>query len=160
MATKFSIRQEPGFYLNRDKSTLPQVPGIYVVYKCNYDPYIDRVDIIEPLYIGETQNIHERHNGTPEHPTNHEHYEDFVREAGGAEHICYGVVPMEEYSDEERKWIQDAMIIRQNPTINNGPEKYHYSHPAIDLTLQGFPNCWKTFHIFMPFNNSSEFELG
>lgn len=159
MATKFSIRQEPGFYLDRDKATMPKVPGIYVVYKCNYDPYTDRVEVIEPLYIGETQNIHERHKGNPEYPANHEHYDDFVREAGGADHICYGVVPMEEYSDEERKWIQDAMIFHQKPPVNAGPEKENYYHPVIDLTLQCFPNCWKTFHILIPFNNREEIVL-
>ncbi len=88
MPTNFKIKQSPGFYLDRDKATLPAVPGIYVVYKCDYDSFHDRVDVKEPLYVGETQNIRERHNGTPVHPKIHERDEDFIREAEGEGHIC------------------------------------------------------------------------
>ena len=159
MATKFTITQEQGFYLERDKITLPHIPGIYVVYRCDYDSSSGILEIKDVLYIGETQNVHKRHNGTPDHPKQHEHYEDFVREAGGADHVCYGVVPMEDYSDDNRIWIQDAMIFRQKPPINSGAEKDHYNHPAINLTLQNFPNCWKTFHVFMPFDYGDEVGL-
>lgn len=152
LATKFSIQQEPGFYLDRDKATMPKFSGIYVVYTCNYDSFSETVDVKEVLYIGETKNIYERHNGIPDQPTNHEHYDDFVKEAGGTVHICYGVIPMDGYPDEDRKWIQDAMIYSQKPPINDGNEKEHYTHPAIDLTLNGFPNCWKTFYIILPVN--------
>lgn len=142
-----TLTQSPGFYLDQDKATLPDVPGIYVVYKCDYDSFHDRVDIKEPLYIGESENIRERHNGTPEHPSKHEHYEDFVRAAGGEGHICYGIVPMQEFSDADRKRIQDAMIFSEKPTLNDAPEKTHYSHPPIDLTLLGFPSSWKSIKI-------------
>ncbi|MDE5793174.1 MAG: hypothetical protein K2I08_00455 [Muribaculaceae bacterium] len=159
MATKFTISQEQGVYLDCDKAYLPHIPGIYVVYSCDYDSSSGIAEIKDVLYIGETQNVNERHNGTPDHPKQHEHYEDFVRKAGGVEHVCYGIVPMEDYSDDTRVWIQDAMIFRQKPQINSGPEKYHYNHPAIDLTLQNFPNCWKTFHIFMPYDYGDEVGL-
>lgn len=150
MSKKFSIQQEPGFYLDLHKATMPSVPGIYVVYKCNYDSFMDTVDIKEILYIGETQNIYARHNGTPGHPSKHEDYNEFVSKAGGADHVCYGVIPMDEYSEEYRKWIQDAMIFSQHPPLNKGAEKNVYPHPPIDLFLNGFPYCWKTYHIHLP----------
>ncbi len=142
MPKNFKITQSSGFYLDKDKATLPEVPGIYVVYKCDYDSFHDRVDVKEPLYIGESQNIRERHNGTSDHPSQHDHYEAFVRAAGGAGHICYGIVPMEEFSAEERKMIQDAMIFTENPPINEGTVKEYYSHPSIHLALYGFPASW------------------
>lgn len=150
MSTKFSIYQEPGFYLDRDKATLPRIAGIYIVYRCNYDSFWDVVDVKEVLYIGESQNLYERHNDTHDFPKKHEYYKDFVDKAGGDDHICYAVIPMEEYSDDERKWIKDAMIFSQNPDINIAEEKIQYSHSSIDLSLNGFPNCWKTHRIILP----------
>ncbi len=143
MPQTIKIQQEPGFYLDRDRATLPEVPGIYVVYKCDYDSFHDRVDVKEPLYVGETQNIRERHNGTTEHPAKHEHYNDFIKEAGGEGHICYGVVPMPEFSEEDRKWIQDAMSFSEKPPLNEGSEKDNYSHASVHLLIEGFPTCWK-----------------
>ena len=147
MSTKFSIYQEPGFYLDRDKATLPHIAGIYVVYRCNYDSFMDVVDVKEVLYIGESHNIYERHNGTTDFPTKHENYKDFVDMAGGVDHVCYAVIPKEEYSDEERKWIQDALIFSQQPSINKDTEKNDYSHLPVDLLLIGFPDCWYIHHI-------------
>ncbi len=148
MPNNLTLQQEPGFYLDRDKATLPEVPGIYVVYKCDYDSFHDRVDVKEPLYIGESENIRARHNGTPDHPTKHEHCEDFVRAAGGEGHICYGIVSMPEFSAEDRKMIQDAMIFIEKPPLNEVPEKTNYSHSPIQLILLGFPNSWKHPKIF------------
>ncbi len=142
MPKNFKIQQEPGFYLDQDKATLPEVPGIYIVYKCDYDSFHDRVDVKEPLYIGESHNIRERHNGTPDHQSQHDHYDDFVREAGGEGHICYGIVPMEDFSDEERKMIQDAMIFTEKPSLNDSYQKDYYYNSPINLTLLGFPNSW------------------
>ncbi len=147
MAKRFTLQQEQGFYLDRDKTSMPKVPGIYVVYKCDYDSYSDTVDVIEPLYVGETANIFECHNGTIEKPIFHEHYDDFMKRANGSCHICYGVVPMEEYSEEDRKWIKDVMIFCEKPQINVGEEKEYYLQPSIDLSLNGFPPCWKALHI-------------
>ncbi len=149
MRKTIKIQQEPGFYLDRDKATLPEIPGIYVVYKCEYDSFHDSVAIKEPLYVGETQNIRERHNGTPEHPKKHERYDDFVKEAGGEGHLCYGIVPLQEFSDEERKWIQDAMIFSEKPLLNEGEEKDNYYHSPISLQIFGFPSSWKSTRIIL-----------
>ncbi len=143
MPQTIKIQQEPGFYLDRDRATLPEVPGIYVVYKCDYDAFHDRVDVKEPLYIGESQNIRESHNGTPDHPAKHEHYDDFVKEAGGEGHICYGIVPMPEFTDADRKRIQAAMIFSEKPSLNEAEAKDNYSQADIHLLIEGFPNCWK-----------------
>lgn len=147
MPQTIKIQQEPGFYLDRDRATLPEIPGIYIVYKCDYDSFHDRVDVKEPLYIGESQNIRESHNGIPDHPAKHEHYEDFVRAAGGEGHICYGIVPMPEFSDPDRKRIQAAMIFSEKPSLNSATEKDHYIHSPLQLTLHGFPTSWKSTKI-------------
>lgn len=151
MVTKFIIQQEPGFYLDRDRATMPKCQGIYVVYRCDYNSYYDTVDVKEVLYIGESLNIHEHHNGTPDYPRRHELYEEFVDKAGGSEHVCYGVIPMNEFSDEERKWIQVAMIFCQKPPIN-GEGKENYTHSAADIEIKGLPGCWRSFHISLPLN--------
>lgn len=149
MVTKFTIKQEPGFYLDKDKATMPKCSGIYVVYKCDYNSYYDTVDIDEILYIGESQNIYECFNGTKDNPNTHECYNDFVEKAGGAQHICYGIIPVNEYPEEQRGWIQDALIYSQKPIINALKKKKNYPHPAVEITLKEFPDCWNTSHIFL-----------
>lgn len=150
MSSKFSIQQEPGFYLDQDKSSMPAVPGIYVVYRCNYDSFMDTVDVKEILYIGESRNVNACLNGTTDHSSEYEYYDEIAKQAGRANSICYGMIPMQEYSDEERKWIKDAMIYSQQPPLNKGIEKSNYSHCSIDLSLNVFPNCWEIQHILLP----------
>lgn len=147
MATKFKIQQEQGFYLDRDKASMPNVPRIYVVYRCEYDSYTDTVNVKAPLFIGESQDIRALLNATPKDKN---HYEDLIKEAGGVDHICYGVVQMPRYSEENRKLIRDAMIFLQKPSLNAKASKGKYTHPPIELTLEGFPKCWETTHILLP----------
>lgn len=126
-------------------------PGIYIVYRCDYDPRNHTVDVKEVLYIGETDDIYKRHNSA----TPHEHYEDFVKLAGGEEHVCYGTILLPDVSEDDRKIIEAAMIHVQQPPINTD-HKDHYSKPASDITMTGGPDCWKTKHFIHPFDKGDE----
>ncbi len=129
---------------------MPNVPGIYVVYKCDYDSYNDTVDVKSPLYIGDAQDIRANLNPSPVQQTKDTLFENLIKQAGGIDHICYGVIPLPEHSGEERQWVKDAIIYFQQPPLNEDESKDQYSHPAIDLTLESFPKCWKTTHILLP----------
>lgn len=148
---KFGIQHKPGYTLERNKHGLSKASGIYVVYKCDYDSLKDRVDVKEVIYIGESQNIYDRHI-----TNKHEHYEDFVREAGGKEHICYGEILLPDVSDEDRKTIEAAMIHRQKPKVNDEKHKAHYAKPASDITMTGGPDCWKTKHFIHEHDGDDE----
>lgn len=152
---KFNITHESGYY--RNPKHLPSVAGIYLVYKCNYNSSNDTVDIQDILYIGESENIHERHNGTEDQPRQHEHYCDFAAQAGGAEHICYGVVRLPNESADERKWLQDALILMQQPPINT-EAKNSYNHLAAEIETHAFPDVLNMKHFTFLFDYGTEIE--
>lgn len=154
--TKFELNHE-GYYRDCNRGNLPAVAGIYIVYRCIPNKTNNTIDIKEILYIGETENMRKRHNGTAGKPSKHEHYDDFVKEAGGEENICYGWIPLPKYSEEERKWIQDALIHMQQPPVNDA-SKQHYNHPAAEIRIYGAPDVWKMKHFAHPFNYSDELE--
>lgn len=151
---EFTIHHEPGFILDKNRYSMGKYPGIYIVYKCDYDKQNDTVNVKEVLYIGETEDLFKRHNS--EIP--HEHYNDFVKYAGGKEHLCYGIIPLPCHSDEDRKTIEAAMIHIQRPQINTD-HKNHYTKPASDITMTGGPDCWKTKHFIHPFDYGDEIIL-
>ena len=153
---KFEVTIEPGYIREKYKIGLPAIAGIYVVYKCDYNPQSDTIDIKEILYIGETQNIHERHNGTKEEPTVHEHLEDFRREAKGDEHICYGVIPFKG-SAYEREWLEASLIHFQQPDINTD-HKDHYGYPAAEVKIYGDTSGWRSSNFAHPFDYGDEVE--
>lgn len=147
---------EDGFCMDEHRDTLPAIAGIYVVYSCDYDSDANEVVFKDILYIGETKNIHERHNGTPDKPKLHEHYNDFVKEAGGKNHVCYRVIPYNG-SGDDREWLQYALIHVQQPPINT-VGKDHYNFPAAEVKLEGDPACWKKTHFSHPLDYGDEIE--
>lgn len=117
-----------GYWKNR--TVLPTYSGIYFVYAAKQDEkggiYNERL-----LYIGETDNIHKRHNGTEDKPAKHEHYDDFVRERKSDEVLKY-VTAKFEGSEENRKELQNALIFKNNPPINDKSTK---SYSGQDLQI-------------------------
>lgn len=148
----FNIQHEPGYILYRNKHDLHQCQGIYIVYKCDYNTQNDSVDIKDILYIGQTDNIFERHNN-PQKP--HEHNDDFVREAGGKEHICFGEILLPDIREDDLETIEAALIHIQKPPVNTD-NKSHYTKSASDITMTGGPDCWNTKRFIHPFNNGDE----
>lgn len=154
---KFEINHE-GYCKDCFRCKLPAVAGIYIVYKCIPNKANNTIDIKDILYIGETENIRKRHNGTAGKPEKHEHYDDFVDAAGGEENVCYGWIPLSNNTEEERKWIQDALIHMQQPPINDA-SKLHYNHLAAEIRIYGAPDEWKMKHFAHPFDYSDELEI-
>ena len=118
-----------GFWRNRTK--LPTYSGIYFVYAAKEN---DKDEVYDErlLYIGEADNIYERHNGTKEKPAKHNHYDDFVRLRKSDEVLKY-VTAQYEGSEDKRREIQNALIFRNNPPIN---EKATKSYDGEDMMVQ------------------------
>ena len=117
-----------GNWKNRTK--LPDYGGIYFVYAATMDEK-NQVCDKRLLYIGETDNIHERHNGTKEKPAKHEHYDDFINELGDSEVLKY-VTAEVKGTEKERKEIQNALIFRNNPPVNTASTK---SYGGEDISI-------------------------
>lgn len=117
-----------GFWKNRTK--LPDYSGIYFVYAATMNKK-NQVCDKRLLYIGETDNIHERHNGTKEKPAKHEHYDDFINELGDGEVLKYVTVEVKG-TEKERKEIQNALLFRNNPPVNSASTK---SYGGDDISI-------------------------
>lgn len=137
--------------MDNNKAGISSCPGIYVVYRCDYDPFVDMIDVKEVIYIGETDDIYKRHNSSGPH----EHYEDFKRYAGGKEHICYGEILLPDLSEDDRKIIEAAMIHIEKPEINTD-YKDHYTKPASYVRMTGGPDCWERNVFIHPRDNGDE----
>lgn len=117
-----------GWWKNR--TVLPNYSGIYFVYAAKQN---DKKEIcsMRLLYIGETDNIHKRHNGTEEKPEKHEHYDDFINELEQDEVLKY-ITAKYEGSEDNRKEIQNALIFKNNPPVN---EKSTKTYTGQDLQV-------------------------
>lgn len=154
---KFKVQQEPGYVLDKNRNALPEVEGIYVVYECDVESFNGTVCLNKVLYVGSAKNIRERHNGTQEFSRNHDHYKDFVREAGGAEHVCYGVIPFKNNCDNDLKWLEYSLIHALQPDVNSDGKDY-YKYPAAEVEVWGVPSCWRMRHFSHPFDNGDEID--
>lgn len=100
-----------GYYIEHNKSSLPKRAGIYCVYKCKYNKKENAVSDLFLLYIGESENINERHN-----ENKHEHYDDFCSYLSDGEILCYSYALVSD--DDERMQCEAALIYKMQPPIN------------------------------------------
>lgn len=99
------------------KEKLPNYAGLYYVFatKLTSEGNLTGKRLI---YIGETDNIHKRHNGTKEEPKEHEHLQDFKDELKEGEVLRYATSKYEG-TEANRKMIEAAMIYSIKPNVNN-----------------------------------------
>lgn len=99
-----------GYYSN--PLTLPDWPGIYCIYACKHYVYPNRVLIRELLYIGESENIHNR-------VWTHKRRDDWESKLRDTEILCYNITEVDSMFDREQ--IKEAMIHRHKPPCNEEP---------------------------------------
>lgn len=110
-----------GYYREVNKSGLPEKAGVYCVYTCKYNPVEKNLRDLFLIYIGESENINERHKDN-----SHEHYEDFKLYLENGETLCYSytLIP----NEEDRKRCEAALIYEMQPPINEqGTDGFNYS---------------------------------
>lgn len=100
-----------GYYRDCNKSGLPEKTGIYCVYKCKYNHKEKTLYDLSLLYIGESENINERHK-----ENKHEHYDDFCSYLGNNETLCYSYALVSD--DGDRMQCEAALIYKMQPPIN------------------------------------------
>jgi len=126
-----------GYWQDKAKSSLPEVAGIYVVYKGTLTEK-DTVSLDKIVYIGEAEDINARHNDQE-----HEHYRDFVRECGGADHVWYSCAAVSG-GETERKRVEAALIFELQPKINTS-DKDSFNYPTTVVNSTGrheyIPDC-------------------
>ena len=110
--------------INRDK--LPSVPGIYIVYRCTYSKMFNTVNLLEIIYIGQTENVHKRHN-------DHNKRGEFLNKCQHDETLCYSVA---EVNNSDLDIIENALIFTQKPSLNTSNTD-HFNYPPSEFHLEG-----------------------
>lgn len=106
-----------GYWRECNKNGLPTYSGIYLVYRSRYNPQNDTVSLVEIIYIGKTDNIHDR-------LIKHEKYDLFVSQLREHEELCYSCAEVV----EDIELVENALIFVQKPALNDqGKDSYNYS---------------------------------
>ena len=106
---------------------LPEESGIYIVYKCAPGKKEGTVKLREILYIGQAENIKERH--VPQH----ERFVDFMRECDLDENICYAWILVDR---ENLDRVENGLIYMQQPKLcDRGRQTFDY--PETEFILKG-----------------------
>lgn len=97
-----------GYWLETQKTSVPEASGVYCVYAGTYRAEIDRVSLRELIYVGESSDVRDR-------LANHERVKDWERRLRTGETLCYAVTTVNA-SDRER--AEAAVIYRHKPPCN------------------------------------------
>lgn len=100
-----------GYWLDSNRNNIPAVSGIYMVYRGIYNSVNNKVKLNEILYIGQANNLQERHK-------NHDKRELFLKECNKSlnETLCYAIA---EVSQKDLDIVENALIYIQKPKLND-----------------------------------------
>lgn len=127
---EFSLNFE-GYWRDCNKNGLPNYSGVYLVYRCKYIIQTNTVSLIDIIYIGQAENIHDRH-------LNHEKYEDFKNMLQEGEELCFSCVSVNKGLD----LVENALIFSQKPVLNE-QGKYNYNFTEAHIETTGACACLK-----------------
>lgn len=100
-----------GYYRDLSRTVFPESSGIYFVYRGIYVPHLKTVTLTQLLYIGETGNLHERHN-------DHGRRNDFLNSLEDGEELFYSYALVDNFSDRQRRIAEAALIYELCPPLN------------------------------------------
>ena len=118
-----------GYWRDSNKKGLPDYAGIYMVYRCQYNATNNAVSLIEIIYIGQSDNIHDR-------LVEHEKYEAFKSRLLLGEELCFSCAKV----DNDIDIAENALIFAQKPVLNfQGKDSYNYekAHVIADGACAG-----------------------
>lgn len=120
-----------GYWRDCNKGGLPSYAGIYLVYRCLYSVETNSVSLIDIIYIGKADNIHDRH-------LNHEKYEDFKTQLDEGEELCYSCAPV----NSDLDLVENALVYSQKPILNE-QGKFNYNFTEAHIEVNGACACLK-----------------
>ena len=115
-----------GYWRDINKGGLPTYSGIYTVYRCRYNDDVDTVSLIEIIYIGQAENIRDRHK-------NHEKLELFKTQLKSEEELCYSCTQVDKGSLD---LVENALVFAQKPRLNDQLRE-KYNHQPARFKLDG-----------------------
>lgn len=120
-----------GYWRNCNRGSLPAYQGIYLVYRCRYNLQNDTVTLIDIIYIGQAENIHDRH-------IHHEKELLFQSQLHEGEEICISCAQ----ENHDLDLVENALIFAQKPILNEqGKDGFAYGESH--FILRGACSCMK-----------------
>jgi hypothetical protein len=117
-----------GYWRERYKAGVPDDPGVYLVYVCQYDQSTERVSLKKLIYIGEAANARERIEG-------HDKWSDWRKYVGEGQQICFSFAPI---TSPDRERGEAALVYHHKPSCN---DKYVDQFPFEDTTVKSSGRC-------------------
>lgn len=115
-----------GYFRDEIRGRFPELAGIYFVYSGYYNPINKWVTLKRLLYIGETDNLYQRHN-------EHDKRVDFIKQLSEDEKLFYSFA-LTEYSEKERKRIESALIYELLPPLNEkSTTTFNYQPTKVEI---------------------------
>lgn len=116
-----------GYYKDQSRTGFPHSSGIYFVYRGIYIPHLKTVTLMELLYIGETENLYDRHN-------EHDKRNEFLARLQEGEELFYSFALTESLSNEQRKKVEAALIYELCPPLNvHNVDSFIYDEITINV---------------------------
>ena len=112
-----------GYWIEANKSYIPNHSGIYCVYRCQLNRSSDTVSIHELIYVGESANVRAR-------VADHERLSDWNRRLKAGEILCYSFADV---AADDRVRAEAAVIYYHKPPCNT---EYKHSFPYADTTIR------------------------
>lgn len=142
--SKFTINVQ-GYYLDESRKDFPLSSGIYFVYRGIHDIERNRAILNELIYIGETDNLRQRHN-------EHDRREDFLNTLGEGEVLfyCYAKTSC---TEEDRKQIESALIYAILPSLNE-KSTTTFNYPTTEIIVEGNRHAFVPSSITMKGNDT------
>ncbi len=119
----FQLKFE-GYWRDQNKGGLPKYSGIYIVYRSVYYAQSDTVSLIDIIYIGKADNVHDRH-------LSHDKYKMFLSQLQYGEELCFSCAPL----DNDIEVAENALIFAQKPVLNDrGKSEFNYDRTHVRVS--------------------------
>lgn len=115
-----------GYWREEKRKYIPHIGGIYLVYRCVYDPESDTVSLSDLVYIGQSVDVNQRIA---------QHFKEgtFDGVAQDNETLCFSVA---EVPAGDLDLVENALIFAQQPVLNN-VGKENYNHESASFSIEG-----------------------
>lgn len=112
-----------GYWREVNRAGIPNIEGVYLVYRCIYNTENDTVSLKELVYIGQSKDVNQR-------IAEHSLKGDFTHVLKAGETLCYSVAEVESKLD----LVENALVFMQKPRCNDRlKDNYTFEDASFDL---------------------------
>lgn len=127
MAKTYQLNVQ-GYYRDEARTSFPQQQGIYFVYRGILNNVTRKCTLRELIYIGESSDLHGRHN-------DHDRRPDFLARLEDGEMLFY-TYALTSLSEGDRKRVESALIYELLPPLNDMSTR-EFNNPDTTIIIKG-----------------------